>query len=848
MLKGILKLDWSNLSVDDRLAAIDKMAAADADQLAFRQLLEQHPQARLVIAQHCPHSEIRAELIKPLSEAEQADLIAGVAFVDTRQLIAERLESEECLQHARHNLKGKDKNAEKIIKAKLDTLHVQQRSDEEHAIEALFVCKKMELLATEEWQHDSPAKFSVWQQRWDAFEFKPAASVKQRYATALKIVADQVEATAGLEDSSTKLQKTAQKLQTLCFDFAGQSLDSISDQIDGYQDKLKALQKKWVKHSKSVEPDLTADKQFSLAKNAIVSALEFATTLGASEQLTIKKLTATIKKIAWPKEYPDLQIRIDANAALESLKQQQAEDKKNALAKLKKLHSRINRLLGTTERGDLNIAKRELTAVTKVVTKYQGNDKASLQERLEKANAAVQKMADWKEFATAPKVLELCEAMQKLTESKAHPDKLASDIATLQNSWKALGQSASGDENWQRFKQAADKAYEPCAVFFKQRRKIRAENLKQREPNVQQMRDLLENTDWDAPDFKDIEKQLQNIANSWQKIKDVERGPGQKQWKRLSKIRSKIMDKLGVTYDANIEIKNRIVEQGNAMLESDLNEESFAKLQLIQSRWKKVGVTRRKQDQIAWKKFKKTTDAIYEKIQEVRKGKRAEEDSQLKAYRDIIREIQQLSKSANNLADADKSFDGLQNDYAALPELPKGLPENLLKRLQSDYHRAGDAYGQARDRIKRAGQAKVLDLLAEKATICAKLEQAGDSPKSSKLREAIDAIELTDNKLNKRFDKRLKAALNADRQQFTEQRRMLCIDLEILLGKDSPKEDASLRMKVQLERMQKQGIGHDQTNKTNAIDEMKIDWLCLPGAESEEQKLLDKRFAKLIMK
>ena len=87
MLKGIFKPDWPNLSADERLAAIEKMAASKADQSAYRDLLNDHPDASLVLAQHCPDPDLRAELIKPLSESEQADLIAGVAFVDTRQLI-----------------------------------------------------------------------------------------------------------------------------------------------------------------------------------------------------------------------------------------------------------------------------------------------------------------------------------------------------------------------------------------------------------------------------------------------------------------------------------------------------------------------------------------------------------------------------------------------------------------------------------------------------------------------------------------------------------------------------------------------------------------------------------------
>ena len=74
----------------------------------------------------------------------------------------------------------------------------------------------------------------------------------------------------------------------------------------------------------------------------------------------------------------------------------------------------------------------------------------------------------------------------------------------------------------------------------------------------------------------------------------------------------------------------------------------------------------------------------------------------------------------------------------------------------------------------------------------------------------------------------------------------MCIDLEILLGKDSPTEDKSQRMQIQLERMQKGGFGQERVEKDAVLKKMKLDWYCLPGAEPEIQKTLDKRFKKLI--
>ena len=495
-----------------------------------------------------------------------------------------------------------------------------------------------------------------------------------------------------------------------------------------------------------------------------------------------------------------------------------------------------------------------MAAATKVASRYKGKERKALDERLEKAAEAVNKMGDWKDFATEPKYLELCEAMEVLTKSKAHADKLSVEINKLQKRWKALGHSDSADQHWERFKAAGDKAYEPCAAFFKQRHATRRENLKKREPYLQQMRELLENTDWDAsPDYKGLEAALRRISSDWQKIKDVEQGAGQKQWNKLSKLKAAIYEKLDVVYDLNIEAKNLLIEQAQALFETDVKEDSLDKLKLLQSRWKQVGITRRKEDQAAWKRFRSATDNVYEKIQGIRKAKRADEDAQLHGYRQISRQIQELAKTATDLAEADTAFDRLQAEYKELPALPRGLPEKLIKAIESDFQRAGDAYGKARDRIKKAGRTAALDALAKKAALCVDLEKlAADAPakKIEQIQNALADIEISDRSLNQRFEKRLAAALDldSDRKEASQVRQLLCIDLEILLGVDSPAKDAKLRMKVQLERLKKDGLGRSQAKKGEALNELKLDWLCLPGAQPEIQQALDTRFALLVTK
>ena len=826
----------------------------------FRKLMAANLGMLDAVAKHCPHANLRLELIQAMSESQLAKLIAGVEYIDTRQFIAEQLSSEEYLRQARNSLKGKDKNAEKIIKSKLDALHLQQREVSANHEAAGNICEKMEFLASHEWRADFIGKYSVWSQRWQALEITPDKDLVARYEQASNKVAALVQTESIIEDTHLGQVKLAEEIERYCVGLSILSMHQLVSEKPNLIVKVSESLAAWTKLSHKALPDPDIAEKFLLAERSLQSVSDFCDGVGfavdagdlpADEPVQIVKMrNASLKALQWPGQYPALAAIAEASAALQELKTHRQETQQAAAAKLEKLHKRINRLLGITNRGDLPTAKRELAAVNKAANRYTGKDKASLDERLEKAAAAVTKMSDWKNFATEPKLIELCEAMEALVSSKSHPDKLSAEINKLQQRWKALGTCDTMDQHWPRFKAAADLAYLPCSAFFKQRRDTQRQNLRQREPLLTQMRELYENTDWDAPpDYKKLENELQRINQAWQNIKDVERSAGQKQWNKLTKIRSAIYEKLDVVYNGNIELKNELIEQTLALLETEVTEQSIGKLQLYQNRWKQVGITRRKQDQAAWRKFKKASDDVYEKIQGVRQAKRSEEDEQLKAYRNIIRDIQQLAKNATDLAGADADFDRLQADYKALPALPKNLPEKLSERIAGDLRRASENYTKARSRIMKASQAKAMDAVSRKAATCAELEQLGadgDPQAIEKLQAALVQIEIMDKDLNRRLDQRIAKALDLNREEANRTRQRLCIELEILLGVASPVEDAAQRMKIQLERMKKDGIGHAQTASHEVLEQFQSDWLCLPGAEPKIQKILDKRFDGLI--
>ncbi|MBL4671205.1 MAG: DUF349 domain-containing protein [Arenicella sp.] len=653
------------------------------------------------------------------------------------------------------------------------------------------------------------------------------------------------------ENAEQNQVNTCHKLERYCQSLAPLSLIELADEQLSMNTALGDALATWLANADITNPAPALANDFLTAQKSL-SGLSDLIQCTSQTDIDLKRLKSILNALSWHKKYSDLFALLEAKLLLETLSKQNKDQLKQHKESLDSLHKRINRLLGTSNKGDIKKAKQELAATGKAATHFSGKERKTLDERVEMASEIVSKMNDWQNFAIEPKLIELCDSMEKLVDSKSHPDKLAQQIAKLQTNWKNLGHTDLSDDYWQRFKKAADLAYTPCAAFFDQRRATQQENLAKREPLLIQMRSILDNTDWDgAPDYKKVELSLRDISNDWRKIKDVEHKAGQKQWDRLNAIRQQVYQRFDVVYDDNIEQKNQLIAQVNKLCDGPVNDDYLDKLKLFQSRWQQIGVTRRKQDQQAWTLFRAAGDRLFKQVTESRNQKRAVEDQQIQAYRDVINELHALAKSASELSEADSQFEQLNQNYRSLPRLPSALPEKLLERLESDFLRAGEAYAKAHDRIIQNSKDRLIDKLRDKAEICRQLESAfvdSNTNLITQLQSKIESIDITDKALDKRFSTRLRAASSLDKSEASRSRTMMCIDLEILLDVASPEQDKSLRMQVQLDRMKNKGFGHTVVEKSNAVASAKLDWLCLAGADPNLQLVLNKRFDTLIAK
>ena len=820
---------------------IGQNSTANKEQLSS--LLTKHPTASNILIEVAPFPELRHELVEQAEEMSLAAIIAEVNYAETRFIIAERLVDLSALELARKNLKGKDKKAERVIRSKLELIRANQKHVEANQIAADELLSNMEFIATHpQWRNEFKARFELYSSRWSALEPTINSETLDRFEEFQKTAQAKVDAQDFVEQTQAQQLQLVVKLETYCCTtLSNLSLDDLNNEQLSINSILADAIATWLQLNKQNTADAGLSDRFLIAERA----LEWLSILVSD------KAESAIKKSRWPNNYPTL----TAFTQAQELHQQKRLDFKATQAAEKRaldsLHQRLNRLMGTTKQGDLRKARHELSAVTKAVTKHGGKERAQLDDRLLNAQETVQKMEDWHVFATEPKLIELCEEMESLIASKVHADKLAEKIAGLQHKWKALGHSEAADTHWPRFKTAADSAYEPCAAFFAKRKETQKNNLQKREPFIEEMKALLNDTDWqDQPDYRAVEQALKDIDIKWRNIKDVERNAGQRQWNKLKNIKEQIYTHLDPVYDANIELKQTVVRQIEQLLSSELQEDSLDKLKLFQGRWKQIGVTRRKQDQALWKEFKLKSDAVYEKISSIRSERRAQEDDQLKLYKDLINEISSLARNAKTLAQADSEFDELQLRYQSLPPLPKELPEKLIERLESDYNRSQTAFSAGREKLITKAQDAHFNQLKLKASLCSELELAiatkTNQADIDELKASITDMKLADKDWESAIQQRLSKVESQDKISANEQRRRLCIELEILSEVDSPAEDKALRMNIQLERMKQQGLVASAQDKSKVLKDIQIDWCVSEGAEPELQTQLQQRFEAVI--
>ena len=449
-------------------------------------------------------------------------------------------------------------------------------------------------------------------------------------------------------------------------------------------------------------------------------------------------------------------------------------------------------------KGSIKVAQKK---VREVITKSKELDKVpnKLRHKLNFAIGQSRYFDDMSSFATNPKREELIKEISTIIESPLEsPKKQAHLIHDLQTKWQLLDLSSrpASKEQWNRFNELTNKAWEPCNEYFDELKQIKINNAAQRMEIINNINQYVQDNSSSWPQPKFLIQFLRKSFEEWQKYAPVLDKDLNKLRNAYFEAKKPINDSIKKQEQIVIKAKEALIEKVNAITDED-NDICIKKFNDLKNEWKKAGSAGRKADNKLWDKFNKSADRFFNAKKEVIDAELIKANELLAQLKSDEISINEVLKSLNDLKNISKTreFNAIQKQ---INNKRKGQELKIKQNKIDTYTNLLDAF---------------LNNELDKT----------QAPSSIK------------NKLNKKpQDKSNSEALT-----------YACVKLEALAGIDSLKKDSKLRQSIQIEILTNKF--NKVSNQLNSVDDLLLHFINnIASKPTAAEKTLWKRVSKTI--
>ena len=449
-------------------------------------------------------------------------------------------------------------------------------------------------------------------------------------------------------------------------------------------------------------------------------------------------------------------------------------------------------------KGSIKVAQKK---VREVISKSKELDKIpnKLRHKINFAIGQSRYFDDMSSFATNPKREELIKEISTIIESPLEsPKKQAHLIHDVQTKWQLLDLSSrpASKEQWNKFNELTNKAWEPCSEYFDELKQIKINNAAQRMKIVNNINQYVEDNSSNWPQPKFLIQFLRQSFDEWQKYAPVLDKDLNKLRNAYFEAKKPINDAIKKQEQIVIKAKEALIEKVNAITDED-NDICIKKFNDLKNEWKKAGSAGRKADNKLWDKFNKSADRFFNAKKEVIDAE---------------------------LIKANELLTHLKNDEISINEVLKSL--NDLKNISKTTE-----FNAIQKQINNKRKDQELKLKQNKIDTYTNLLDAFLNNELDKT-QAPSSIK---NKLNKKpQDKSNSEALT-----------YACVKLEALAGIDSLKKDSKLRQSIQIEMLTNKF--NKVSNQLNSVDDLLLHFINnIASKPTAAEKTLWKRVSKTI--
>ena len=474
-----------------------------------------------------------------------------------------------------------------------------------------------------------------------------------------------------------------------------------------------------------------------------------------------------------------------------------------------------------------------------------------LTRQVQQLDDKLNELKQWKDYAVAPKRIELIAEMESLVGSTEEPKMLSERIKSLQQEWRTISKGIVSDAaaDWERFQRASHAAYLPCQAYFEAQAQRRGENLQHRKAVLERLTAFEATHTGEGSDWRLLARVVREAPQEWRQYFPVDREANRALQGEFDETMRRLQSRLDAWYERNVADKQSLVKRARHLLAQQDSREAIEAVKSLQILWKETGVAPRDQDQALWSEFREVCDAVYQKREQAHMEYTAAlEATKVNAVALCEQAERAAELSGTALREAGVQMAEWRAAFDALDEMPRADARGLHERFE----RALGLYeaALARQRLRDAEQS-VADLFAADRHVQAYAWAAAEGAEPAEreaLKQAADRFIAGVQHWPKGGLQALKEALasagspsHGAREDREKALRRLCIRCKMYSETPTPAEDEALRREYQVQRLM-QGMGQGSHALDADWDAMVLEWIRIGAVSPAVHESLQRRF------
>lgn len=317
---------------------------------------------------------------------------------------------------------------------------------------------------------------------------------------------------------------------------------------------------------------------------------------------------------------------------------------------------------------------------------------------------------DFKKNLEAKEVF--CAAAEKLAENENVVNAFH-ELQKLHEQWKEYGPVAKEkrEEIWDRFKAATSVINKKYQAHFEGLKAQQEENLEKKKVLCEKLEEIAEREIKNTADWNQLSKEIESLQAEWRTIGFATKKENQKIYDRFRAACDKFFERKREHYttikdsmSANLEKKQAIIEQAEALKSSTEWKKTADQLIALQKQWKEIGAVPRKKSEQLWKRFRAACDEFFAN-RDANSGGENDYYGNLKSKKRLIEEVRAYQCSEDDAANA-AQMRSFNEKWQAIGHVPFKEKDKINDEFRTAMHEKFPLFAKQRGQANQGHSAK----------------------------------------------------------------------------------------------------------------------------------------------